>query len=469
MRTIGITETLLRDAQQSQIATRMPFADFAPILSTMDEVGYYSIECWGGATFDACLRYLHEDPWERLRKIRKACPKTPLQMLLRGQNLLGYRPYPDDVVEKFVELSVKNGIDIIRVFDALNDVRNLETSIRAGKRFGATVSGAICYTSSPVHTPQAMVALARQLRDLGCDTICLKDMAGIMGPQEAYDLVTAIKGEVDLPLVIHTHCTTGLAPFTLLKAIEAGADVIDTAVSVLAGGTSQYPTESAAYALRQLGYNVTIDDAKARLVNGHFKPLQQKYIDEGLLTPYCMSTHPRCLVYQIPGGMLSNLIAQLKAQNASDRFDEVLDEVPNVRRDLGYPPLVTPMSQMTGVQALINVLAGDRYRMITSEVKSYLRGEYGKAPGEVNPDLLKRACGSEPRFEGRFADTLEPAFEKTKQQLGGMSDEDVLSYLAFPQLAEAFFAWRSDPANAPQTEMPVEQDTVPPRSMWEGK
>jgi oxaloacetate decarboxylase alpha subunit len=448
MRTIGITETLLRDAQQSQIATRMPFEDFAPILKTMNEVGYYSIECWGGATFDTCLRYLHEDPWERLRKIREAVPDTKLQMLLRGQNVLGYRPYPDDVVEKFVELSIKNGIDIIRIFDALNDVRNLEVAVRATKKYGGIAAGTVCFTSSPVHTPEAYLTLAKQLRDMGCDSICIKDMAGIMGPQEAYDLVTAIKSEVDLPLAIHTHCTTGLAPFTLLKSIEAGADIIDTAVSVLAGGTSQYPTESAAYALRQLGYNITIDDAKARAVNEHFIPLQKKYIESGLLDPYCMSTRPKALVYQIPGGMLSNLIAQLKAQNAMDRFDEVLLEVPNVRRDLGYPPLVTPTSQMTGVQAVINVLAGDRYRMITSEVKSYLRGEYGHAPGPVDPDLLRRAIGGQEPIKGRYADTLEPLFEKTKAELGSKakSDEDVLSYIAFPQLAEEYFAWRE--ANA---------------------
>ncbi len=450
MRTIGFTETVLRDAQQSQIATRMPFEEFAPILSTMNEVGYYSIECWGGATFDTCLRYLNEDPWERLRKIRAAVPDTKLQMLLRGQNVLGYRPYPDDVVKKFVELSVKNGIDIIRVFDALNDVRNLKTAVRAAKKYGAEVSGAVCYTSSPVHTPDAYVVLAKQLRDMGCDTICIKDMAGIMGPQDAFDLIRAVKSEVDLPLVLHTHCTTGLAPFTLLKGIEAGADIIDTAVSVFSGGTSQYPTESAAYALRQLGYRVAIDDEKAREVNKYFKPIQQKYTSEGLLTPYCMGTHPRCLVYQVPGGMLSNLLSQLKGQNAADRFDEVLQEVPNVRRDLGYPPLVTPMSQMTGVQAVINVLAGDRYRMITSEVKSYLRGEYGKAPGPLDADLVRRACGGEPRFEGRFADTLEPMFEKTKRELGAKakSDEDVLSYIAFPQLAEHFFARRENPVPA---------------------
>jgi len=458
-RQIGFTETLLRDAQQSQIATRMPFSDFEPVLKTMNEVGYYSIECWGGATFDACLRYLHEDPWERLRRIRAAVPDTKLQMLLRGQNLLGYRPYPDDVVEKFVELSVKNGIDIVRVFDALNDVRNLETAVRAVHKYGASASGAICFTESPVHTLEAFAKLAKQMAELGCETITIKDMAGIMGPQEAYDLVKAIKSEVKLPIVIHTHCTTGQAPFTLLKAIEAGADVIDTCVSVFAGGTSQYPTESAAYALRQLGYEVKIDDAKARAVNQHFIPIQKRYIEEGLLDPYCLSTRPDGLVYQIPGGMLSNLIAQLKTQNASDRFDEVLREVPAVRRDLGYPPLVTPMSQMVGVQSVANVLMGKRYQMLTSEVKSYIRGEYGRAPGPLDELLLRRVNGDDPPFTGRFADTLAPQFEATKAALGARakSDEDVLSYIAFPKLAEPFFAWRDEGKPYPEEAPPKDE------------
>ncbi len=460
-RTIGLTETVLRDGQQSQLATRMPFEDFEPILSTMDEVGYYSVECWGGATFDACLRYLYEDPWERLRRIRKAMPKTKLQMLLRGQNLLGYRPYPDDVVENFIRLSVKNGIDIIRIFDGLNDVRNLEVAIRATKKYGALASGAICYTNSPVHTLDSFISLACRLRDLGCDSICIKDMGGIMGPQEAYDLVTAIKSTVHLPLVIHTHSTTGQAPFTMLKAVEAGADVLDTACSALAGGTSQYPTESTAYALRQLGYDVHIDDAKARKVNEHFTPLQKKYIADGLLDPYCLSTRPEGLVYQIPGGMLSNLIAQLKSQNAADRLDEVLAEVPNVRRDLGYPPLVTPMSQMVGVQASVNVLMGKRYQMLTSEVKSYIRGEYGKAPGPLDPDLVRRVCGENGHpMTGRFADTLPPRVESAREELGrhAKCDEDVLSYIAFPQVATQFFEWRDDGKPLPTHAKPKEED-----------
>jgi len=458
-RTIGLIETLLRDAQQSQIATRMPFSDFEPVLQTMNEVGYYAVECWGGATFDACLRYLHEDPWERLRRIRAAMPDTKLQMLLRGQNLLGYRPYPDDVVEKFVELSVKNGIDIIRIFDALNDVRNVETAVRAAKKYGAMADGAICYTTSPVHTPESFLALACDLRDMGCDTICIKDMGGVMGPQEAYDLVSAIKAKVDLPLVLHTHCTTGQAPFTMLKAVEAGADVLDTAAAAFAGGTSQYPTESTAYALRQLGYDVHIDDAKARTVNDHFVPLQKQYIADGLLDPYCLSTRPEGLVYQIPGGMLSNLIAQLKSQNAADRLDEVLAEVPSVRRDLGYPPLVTPMSQMVGVQASANVLMGRRYQMLTSEVKAYIRGEYGRAPGVLDETLVRRVVGDGQPITGRFADTLEPRLEAARGELGAhaKSEEDVLSYIAFPHVAQQYFAWRDDGKPFPRQKKPKDE------------
>ncbi len=450
MRKIGITETVLRDAQQSLIATRMPFSDFEKILSTINKVGYYSIECWGGATFDTCLRYLNEDPWERLRKIRKAVPDTKLQMLLRGQNLLGYKPYPDDVVEKFVERSVKNGIDIIRIFDALNDPRNLEIAIKATKKYGAIASGTICFTISPVHTLEKYVELGNQLRDMGCDTICIKDMSGIMGPQEAYDLVKALKENIDLPIVIHTHSTTGIAPLTLLKAVEAGADVIDTAISSMSGGTSQYATESMAYALRQLGYQIDIDDMMAKKVNDHFTPVQKQAIETGLLDPYVMGTKTDALIYQVPGGMLSNLIAQLKQQNALDKFDDALAEIPRVKADLGHPPLVTPTSQITGVQAVMNVLAGERYKMVSNEVRAYLRGEYGRAPGEVNPEVIKKVLGDVKPSTARFADNLAPAFESTKKELGAKArcDEDVLSYLVFPQLAEKYFEYRDNPTEA---------------------
>ncbi len=450
MRKIGITETVLRDAQQSLIATRMPFSDFEEILSTMNKVGYYSLECWGGATFDTCLRYLNEDPWERLRKIRKAVPDTKLQMLLRGQNLLGYKPYPDDVVEKFVERSIKNGIDIIRVFDALNDPRNLEFAIKSVKKYGAIASGVICFTISPVHTLEKYAELGNQLRDMGADTICIKDMSGIMGPQEAYDLVKTLKENVNLPVVIHTHCTTGIAPITLIKAVEAGADVVDTAISSMSGGTSQYSTESMAYCLRQLGYQVDIDDMMAKKVCDHFVPVQKAGLDSGLLDPYVMGTKTDALIYQVPGGMLSNLLAQLKQQNALDKFDEALAEIPRVKADLGHPPLVTPTSQITGVQAVMNVLAGERYKMVSSEVRSYLRGEYGRAPGEVNPEVIKKVLGDVTPITTRFADGLAPAFEATKKELGAKakSDEDVLSYLVFPQLAEKFFEKRDNPTEA---------------------
>ncbi len=445
MKKIQFTETVLRDAQQSLIATRMPFEDFEKILNTMDKAGYYSMECWGGATFDSCLRYLSEDPWERLRKIRKATPNTKLQMLLRGQNLLGYKHYPDDVVRMFVAKSIENGIDIIRIFDALNDIRNLEVAVDETNKRGAHASGTICFTTSPVHTLENYAKYAKQLQDLGVKSITIKDMAGIMGPQEAYDLVKAIKESVDLPVVVHTHCTTGLAPVTLLKAVEAGADVIDTATSALSGGTSQFATETMAFTLRQLGYEVDLDEKVLKEVNDFFKPVKAKALESGLLNPVVLATDTDALNYQVPGGMLSNLVAQLTAQNKLDKFEEVLQEVPRVRADMGYPPLVTPMSQMVGVQATQNVLLG-KYKNVSKDVRSYLKGEYGKAPGEINADLLKQVLGDEKPIEGRFADSLAPAFEQTKAELGSKakSDEDVLSYIAFPMQAEAFFEKRDE-------------------------
>ena len=445
MKKIQFTETVLRDAQQSLIATRMPFEDFEKILSTMDKAGYYSMECWGGATFDSCLRYLAEDPWERLRKIRKAAPNTKLQMLLRGQNLLGYKHYPDDVVRMFVAKSVENGIDIIRIFDALNDIRNLEVAVDEANKRGAHASGTVCFTTSPVHTLDSYAKYAKDLENLGVQSITIKDMAGIMGPQEAYDLVKAIKESVNLPVVVHTHCTTGLAPMTLVKAVEAGADVIDTATSALSGGTSQPATEAMAYSLRQMGYEVDLDDKVLKEVNDYFKPVKAKALETGLLNPVVLATDTDALNNQVPGGMLSNLVAQLTAQKKLDKLDEVLQEVPKVRADMGYPPLVTPMSQMVGVQATQNVLMG-KYKNVSKDVQSYLRGEYGKAPGAINEDLLKQVLGDEKPIEGRFADSLAPAFESTKAELGdkAKSDEDVLSYIAFPTQAEAFFEKREE-------------------------
>ncbi len=435
------TETVLRDANQSLIATRLPYSKFADILPTMDKAGYYSVECWGGAVFDVCLRYLDEDPWKRLRDIRKAMPNTKLQMLLRGQNLLGYKHYPDEIVKMFVEKSVDNGIDIIRIFDALNDVRNLETATNAALKCGATVSGTISYTQSPVHTLDAFAKLAKQLEQMGVSTICVKDMAGTMTPFEAYELIGAIKNEVKIPVVLHTHCTTGMAYMTYMKAIEAGVDVIDTATSCFSGGTSQPATETINFALKQLGYNTGLNDDVLKQVNDYFKPIRDEYIKEGLLNPKMMATDTDALNYKVPGGMLSNLVSQLKAQNAMDRFDEVLQETPKVRADLGYPPLVTPMSQMVGVQATNNVLSGERYKNISKEVKAYCRGEYGTSPAPINPDVMAKALGDEKPIEGRYADTLEPVFDKTKAELGDIAkcDEDVLSYILFPQVTEKYF------------------------------
>ncbi len=446
MQKVQFTETVLRDANQSLIATRLPYSKFEPILETMDKVGYYSVECWGGATFDVCLRYLNEDPWERLRKIRAKMPNTKLQMLLRGQNVLGYKHYPDDVVRKFVQYSVKNGIDIIRIFDALNDVTNLKVAIEETVKCGAMASGTISYTTSPVHTLENYVKLVKEMQQMGVASVCIKDMAGIMGPKEAYDLVSAIKDAVDLPVVVHTHSTTGLAFMTYLKAVEAGADVIDTAISPFSGGTSQPATETLVYALRQLGYDTALDDGILKSIADFFKPIRADYIADGTLNPISMATDTQCLTYQVPGGMLSNLISQLKMVGALDRLDEALVETPKVRKDMGYPPLVTPTSQMVGVQAVQNVLSGERYKNVSGEIKAYCRGEYGKTPAPIAPEIRAKILGDEKPIEGRYADTLAPVFEKTKAELGETAhcDEDVLSYILFPQVAEKFFDKRRE-------------------------
>ena len=446
MQKVQFTETVLRDANQSLIATRLPYSKFEPILETMDKVGYYSVECWGGATFDVCLRYLNEDPWERLRKIRAKMPNTKLQMLLRGQNVLGYKHYPDDVVRKFVQYSVKNGIDIIRIFDALNDVTNLKVAIEETVKCGAMASGTISYTTSPVHTLENYVKLVKEMQQMGVASVCIKDMAGIMGPKEAYDLVSAIKDAVDLPVVVHTHSTTGLAFMTYLKAVEAGADVIDTAISPFSGGTSQPATETLVYALRQLGYDTALDDGILKSIADFFKPIRADYIADGTLNPISMATDTQCLTYQVPGGMLSNLISQLKMVGALDRLDEALVETPKVRKDMGYPPLVTPTSQMVGVQAVQNVLSGERYKNVSGEIKAYCRGEYGKTPAPIDPEIRAKILGDEKPIEGRYADTLAPVFEKAKAELGETAhcDEDVLSYILFPQVAEKFFDKRRE-------------------------
>ncbi len=446
-RKIGFTETVLRDAGQSLIATRLPFDEMEPILGALDKAGYYSLECWGGATFDVCLRFLGEDPWERLRKIRAAAPNTQLQMLLRGQNILGYKHYPDDIVRRFVKASVRNGIDIIRIFDALNDVDNLKVATQAAAEEGAIVSGAISYTTSPVHTLDAYVKLAKEMQAMGASTIAIKDMAGIMSPSEAYDLVSALKDALDLPIVVHTHCTTGMAFMTYLKAVEAGADVIDTAISPFSGGTSQPATETLAVALRGLGYEVGLDEPTLYEIADYFKPIRAKYIEDGTLNPISLTTDTQCLNYQIPGGMLSNLLSQLEMLGAIDKFEEALRETPRVREDLGFPPLVTPTSQLVGTQAVQNVLAGERYKNVGAEIKAYCRGEYGRTPAPINPEIRDLILQGEPVVEGRFAETLpSDTFEKAKEELGDTArcEEDVLSYIAFPPVAEKFFAERKE-------------------------
>ena len=445
MQNVQFTETILRDANQSLVATRLPFSKFEPILKTIDQAGFYSVECWGGATFDVCLRFLNEDPWERLRKIRAAMPNTKLQMLLRGQNILGYKHYSDDVVRRFVRAAVRNGIDIVRIFDALNDVDNLKVAIEETVKSGAMASGAISYTTSPVHTLDKYVQMVKELQAMGVGSICIKDMAGILSPKNAYDLVSAIKDAVDLPVVVHTHSTTGLAFMTYLKAVEAGADVIDTAISPFSGGTSQPATETLNYALKELGYETSLDENALLKMADFFKPIRAEFLADGTLNPISMATDTQCLTYQIPGGMLSNLLSQLKALNALDKFDEALLETPRVRKDMGYPPLVTPTSQLVGTQAVQNVLSGERYKNVGAEMRAYCRGEYGKTPAPIDPAVREKILKGEKPIEGRFAETL-PAdlFEKAAAELGDTArcEEDVLSYISFPQVAEKFFAQR---------------------------
>ena len=447
MKKVQFTETVLRDAGQSLIATRMAYDQFEGILETIDQAGFYSVECWGGATFDVCLRFLNEDPWERLRKIRAKMPNTKLQMLLRGQNILGYKHYSDDIVRRFVRAAIRNGIDIIRIFDALNDVNNLKVAIEETVAQGAIASGAISYTTSPVHTLQKYVSMVKELQQMGVSTICIKDMAGICSPKEAYDLVSAIKDAVDLPVVLHTHCTAGLAFMTCLKAVEAGCDIIDTAISPFSGGTSQPATETLAYALREFGYEVDLDDDKLLKMANYFKPIRAEFLEKGILNPISMATDTQCLTYQIPGGMLSNLLSQLKTLNALDKFDEALLETPRVREDMGYPPLVTPTSQLVGTQAVQNVLAGERYKNVGAEIKAYCRGEYGRTPAPINPEIQAKILNGEEPLKGRYADTLPTdVYEKAAEQLGDTArcEEDVLSYISFPQVAEKFFQQRKE-------------------------
>lgn len=451
MKKVQFTETVLRDANQSLMATRLPYADYEAILSEMDKAGYYSVECWGGATFDSCLRYLGEDPWERLRNIRKHMPNTRLQMLLRGQNLLGYKHYHDDVVEKFVELSIKNGIDILRIFDALNDFRNLGTALDATMKYATentVASGCISYTQSPVHTVEKYVQMCRELKNMGFQTICLKDMAGTMSPFEAESLIKGIKDAVgDMPLILHTHCTTGMAYMTVLKAVESGIDVVDTATSCFSNGTSQPATETLYYALEQAGISTGICEEAINKVNDYFKPIKQKYIDKGTLNPKSMATDAQALVYKVPGGMLSNMIANLTDMKAMDKFEQALAEIPNVRKDLGYPPLVTPLSQMVGNQAVTNVLLGERYKQISKEVKNYFKGEYGIAPAPVSKELQDKILGEGGQpVDCRIEDSKRTGeeFAAAAAELGDLarSEEDLMSYICFPDQARTFMESR---------------------------
>ncbi|WP_462283267.1 oxaloacetate decarboxylase subunit alpha [Ruminococcus champanellensis] len=444
MAKVKITETVLRDAHQSLIATRMTTAEMLPILEKLDQVGYHSIECWGGATFDACLRFLNEDPWERLRTLKKHMPHTKLQMLFRGQNMLGYRHYADDVVQYFVQKSMANGIDVIRIFDALNDIRNLKTAIDAAKKEGAHTQVAISYTLGDVFTEEYYVNYAKQIEEAGADSICIKDMAALLTPYATERLVKALKANVKLPIQLHTHYTSGLASMCLLKGIEAGADVIDTAMSPLALGTSHAPTESMVAALQGTPYDTGLDLMLLTEIRSYFMELRQKYLDSGLLDPKMLAVDANALIYQVPGGMLSNLLSQLKQAGKEDKLNEVLQEVPRVRKDAGYPPLVTPTSQIVGTQAVFNVIMGERYKTVTKEFKGIVRGEYGRTPVPIDPAFRKKIIGDEKPIDCRPADLLEPEMDKLRKECAEWitQDEDVLSYAQFGQVAVKFFERR---------------------------
>ncbi|MBR5236083.1 MAG: oxaloacetate decarboxylase subunit alpha [Clostridia bacterium] len=438
---VKITETALRDAHQSLIATRMTTEEILPIVEKLDKVGYHSLEAWGGATFDACLRFLNEDPWERLRKIREQAKNTKLQMLFRGQNILGYKNYADDVVEYFVQKSLANGIDIIRIFDALNDVRNLECAIKACQKEKGHVQAVVCYTISDVHTIDSFVKMAKELEERGADSICIKDMAGLLLPYVAYDLVKAMKETVKIPIQLHTHYTSGVASMTYLKAIEAGVDVVDCAISPMALGTSQPATEPMVASLQGTPYDTGLDLNLLSEIADYFRPLREKYLANDLLNPKMLGVDINTLLYQVPGGMLSNLVSQLKQQGKEDKLEEVLKEVPRVRADLGYPPLVTPTSQIVGTQAVLNVIMGERYKMVTKETKGIVKGEYGKTPVAIDDEFAKKIIGDEPRITCRPADQIKPELDALRENIKEYieQDEDVLSYALFDQVAVKFF------------------------------
>ncbi len=443
---IGITETILRDAHQSLIATRMTTEDMLPMLEDLDKIGFHSLECWGGATYDSCLRFLNEDPWERLRIIRDKCPNTKLQMLFRGQNMLGYRHYADDVVEYLVQKSIANGIDIIRIFDALNDFKNLTTAIKAAQKEKAHVQAAISYTTGDVFTLDYYTKYAKQLEEAGADSICIKDMAALLTPYYTYDLVKALKETVKIPIQVHSHYTSGLGSMVLMKAVEAGADIVDTAMSPMANGTSHPATESMVAAWAGTEYDTGLDLEALDRIAKYVDTLRERYIAEGLLNPKMLKSDAQALIYQVPGGMLSNLLSQLKQAGKEDQLNEVLKEVPKVRADCGNPPLVTPTSQIVGTQAVFNVIGGERYKMVTKEFKGIVRGEYGTTPTEIDPEFRKKIIGDEQPIDCRPADLIEPELDKLREECKQWSEqeEDVLSYAQFGQVAVKFFEQRNN-------------------------
>ncbi|ABR55247.1 oxaloacetate decarboxylase alpha subunit [Methanococcus vannielii SB] len=450
---VKITDTTFRDAHQSLMATRLRTEDMLPIAEKMDQVGFYSMEVWGGATFDSCIRYLNEDPWERLRDLKKKIPNTPLQMLLRGQNLVGYRHYPDDIAEKFIKKSIENGIDIIRIFDALNDIRNVEFSIKMTKKYGAEAQGAISYTTSPVHTTEQFIELAKKFEELGCDSISIKDMAGLLKPYDAKELIGRLKEEISVPIDLHSHCTAGIAPLTYMTSVEAGIDILNCAMSPLSMGTSQPPVESIVEALKGTKYDTGLDLVLLTEIRDYFDEIRSKY--KYLISSISERVDARILRYQVPGGMLSNLVSQLKEQGALDKFEEVLNEIPRVRKDLGYPPLVTPTSQIVGTQAVMNVLTEERYKIITNEVSNYLKGYYGKSPAPISKDLLKRALqDGEKQITCRPADLLEPEYELRKKEAMDKrivsKEEDILTYAIYPQIAVKFLRGEAKAEAIPQ-------------------
>lgn len=444
MSKVKFTETVLRDGHQSLIATRMTTDEMLPILETMDQVGYHSLEMWGGATYDACLRFLDEDPWERLRVIRKHIKNTNLQMLLRGQNLLGYKHYADDVVDVFVDKAISNGIDIIRIFDALNDTRNIEAAVNATKKYGGHAQGCVSYTISPVHTNETFVQLGKEIEQMGCDSFCIKDMAGLLTPQNAYSLVSALKKDLSIPVELHTHATSGLGSMTYMKAAEAGVDIVDTAISPFSGGTSQPPTEPMAAAFEGTERDPELNMDLLNEIADHFRPIREKYIKSGLLDPKLMGVDINTLIYQVPGGMLSNLVSQLKEANAMDKYEEVLKEVPRVREDFGYPPLVTPSSQIVGTQSVLNVLMGERYKMVPNEARQLVKGMYGRTTIPIKEEVVKKILGEEEQVTCRPADLLKPEMEQAKKDCAEymQQEEDILTQAFFPKVAETFFKHR---------------------------